>query len=270
MKKGFLIVLLSLSLFSFGKAQVFDEVSFLHNLKTSYYLLINQPVKNFVVKITSAKMDAFTKENFDTTGIPVLQLVWRKPADVFLSEIRFPFKMDIKQKAEYRELVDALKIQVKGIFLDLQRFYLNGLINENLMSDYILRHTEEAVQMTFKNIDRQGTNVKYLLGLNALCILIDIEYPLQAKHMVIYPDFQLVDKKWLCHGWTVQTLIKGEVESGFKLTIEYEKLNNIQLPVDFFLEVQKAEEKGKIFYDEIKFFDYQLNQKIEIKENRKN
>lgn len=265
MKKVILILFMVLLIFSKNQAQTFDEVSFLHNLKTSYYLLVNQPVDNFVVKITSAKLDAFTKENFDTTGIPILQLIWRKPADVFLSEFKYPFAMDIKQKAEYRELVDALKVQVKGIFLDLQRFYINGLLNEALMGNYVLRHTEEAVQMTFKNIDQQGTNVKYLLGLNALCILIDIEYPNQNKHMVIYPDFQLVDTKWLCHGWTVQTLIDGQVQSGFKLTIEYEKVNNIQVPVDFFLEVQKSEEKDKIYYDEIRFLDYQLNQKIEIK-----
>ncbi|HHE55065.1 MAG TPA: hypothetical protein ENL21_04735, partial [Caldithrix abyssi] len=60
MKKVNLILLLAFLMFSKNQAQTFDEVSFLHNLKTSYYLLINQPVENFVVKITSAKLDAFT------------------------------------------------------------------------------------------------------------------------------------------------------------------------------------------------------------------
>ena len=49
MKKVNLIFLLAFLMFSKNQAQTFDEVSFLHNLKTSYYLLINEPVENFVV-----------------------------------------------------------------------------------------------------------------------------------------------------------------------------------------------------------------------------
>ncbi len=264
MKKGLLILFLIMMVNSAGRAQTFDEVSFLHNLKSSYYLLIDQPVNNFIVDITSAKMDAFTKEYWDTTNVGVLQLIWQKPDEVYLSEIKLPFKMSPEVQKEYRELLNALKIQVKGILLDLQRFYLNGLISEALLNNYVLRHNEEAVQMTFKNIDNQGTVVKYLLGLNALCILIDIEYPLQNKHMVIYPEFKLIDTKWLCQGWTVQTMINGEVQSGFKLSVEYQNIKNVSLPVSFFLEVQKAEEKDKIYFDEIRFMKYRLNQKIKI------
>ncbi|WP_456441197.1 hypothetical protein [Caldithrix abyssi] len=264
MQKRLLMVFFALIFVGKSFAQLFDEVSFLHNLKSSYYLLNNQSVKNFVVQITSAKMDAFTKANWDKTNVPVLQLIWQAPADVYLSEIKTPFNMNNEQKKEYRELLDGLKIQVRGIFLDLQRFYLTGLISDALLSNYTLKHNDEAVQMTFRNVDQQGTVVKYLLGLNALCILIDIEYPVQAKHMVIYPEFKLKDTKWLCQGWTVQTMINGQVRSGFKLTIDYERYNQIYLPVNFFLEVQKAEQKDKIYFDEIRFMNYQLNQNIEV------
>ncbi len=265
MNKKIWIYLLIMTLCVLGKAQNFDESSFLQNLKSSYYLLAQRPVKNFIVQINSAKIDAFTKENWDTTGIPVIQLIWQNPADVYLSEIRFPYKMNDNQQKEYRELLEALKVQIRGILLDLQRFYITGLLNDDLINKFVLRHNEQAVQMTFKNFDQQGTTIKYLLGLNALCILIDVEYPDQSKRMVIYPEFNLVDAKWLCMGWTVQTMISDQVVSGFKVTIKYNKLQDIYLPYSFFIEVQKIEEKDKIFYDEVRFFNYRLNQKIEIK-----
>ncbi len=271
MKKRLLILGLILIVNSALKAQqkTFDEAVFLQNLKTSYFLLSNTQLNNFIASVSSAKMDAFTKANWDTVKFAPLQVIWRKPNDIFLTELKAPFSMNKEQKKNYREIVDALKVQVKGILLDLQRFYLNGLLDEALMNNYVLRHNDEAVQMTFKNFDQNGTVVKYLMGLNGLCIFIDIEYPLQEKQMVIYPEFKLVETKWLCQGWTVQTMIGGQVKSGFKLTIDYQKAQNIWLPVSFYLEVQKAEVKDKIFYDEIRFFNYRLNQNITITTKKK-
>ncbi len=265
MRKFGLIGLTVVILFSVSLSQKsFDEVEFLHNLKLSYYTLEATPLNNFVANVTSAKMDAFTKANWDTVNIPHLRIIWQRPNNIYLSEIKIPFKMNSKQQKEYRVLLNALKVQIRGIVLDLQRFYLVGILDETLMNNYILRNNEDAVQMTFKNIDDQGTNVKYLLGINGLCMMIDVEYPLQNKQMLIYPEFKTVDNKWLCQGWTVQNVLNGNVTSGFKLTVNYEQKNKIWLPVSFFLEVQKADKKDKIFYDEIRLFNYRLNQKIDV------
>ncbi len=247
----------------------FDEAGFLQALRLSYYTLANTKLQNFIVSVSSAKFDAFTKENWDTVGIPPIKIIWQKPDKIYISELKFPFTLNAKQKKTYRELVDALKLQMKGILLDLQRFYLVGLVDQNLMDHYVLRHTDKAVQMTFTHIDNQGTTVKYLLGLNGLCIMIDISYPLENKEMILYPDFKTVDEKWLCQGWTVQTMVNGQVISGFKLTVNYAKTQNIWLPESFFIEVQKADKKNQIFYDEIKLFDYYLNQNITITTNPK-
>ncbi len=265
MKKVIGIVLIAFfSLSGLSAQSNFDETSFLQALHLSYYTLSNTKLQNFIASVSSAKFDTFTKQNWDTVGIPPIKIIWEKPNKIYLSQLKFPFKMNAKQKKTYTELVNALKMQMKGILLDLQRFYLVGLLDPDLMDHYVLRHTDKAVQMTFSDIDNQGTTVKYLLGLNGLCIMIDINYPLQNKEMVLYPQFKTVDEKWLCQGWTVQTMVAGQVVSGFKLTVNFAQTQNIWLPESFFIEVQKADKKDKIFYDEIKLFDYLLNQNITI------
>ncbi len=242
----------------------FDETSFLQAIRLSYYTLDKTNLQNFIASVSSAKFDAFTKQNWDTVGVSPIKIIWQKPDKIYISQLKFPFKMNAQQQKDYTELVNALKLQMKGILLDLQRFYLVGLLDQDLMDHYILRHTDKAVQMTFTDIDNQGTTVKYLLGLNGLCIMIDISYPAQNKEMLLYPEFKTVDQKWLCQGWTVQTLVSGQVVSGFKLKANFAKTQNIWLPESFYIEVQKADKKDKIFYDEIKLFDYLLNQTITI------
>lgn len=265
MRKIIAIVLIVVFAFIELQAQDnFDEAGFLQALRLSYYTLNNTKLQNFIASVSSAKFDAFTKENWDTTGIPPIKIIWEKPDKIYISELKFPFKMNARQSKTYHELVNALKMQMKGILLDLQRFYLVGLVDQNLMDHYVLRHTDKAVQMTFTQIDNQGTTVKYLLGLNGLCIMIDISYPVHNKEMILYPEFKTVDGKWLCQGWTVQTLVNGQVTSGFKLTANFAKTQNLWLPESFLIEVQKADKKDKIFYDEIKMFDYYLNQNITI------
>lgn len=265
MKRTIGLILIALLTVVLGNAQPkFDEASFLQSMKLSYYTLENTKLQNFIVSVSSAKFDVFTKQNWDTIGMAPIKIIWNKPDKIYISELKFPFKMNASQKQKYREIVNALKLQMKGLLLDLQRFYLNGLLDEKLMDRYTLRHTDQAVQMTFTGIDNQGTTVKYLLGLNGLCIMIDIEYPLQNKQMLLYPEFKTVDQKWLCQGWTVQTSVAGQVVSGFNLRVNYKKFQGIWLPESFYIEVQKQDQKDKIFYDEVKLFDYMLNQNITI------
>ncbi len=265
MKKGFFLFLIGLYLINSAAAQTpFDEATFLQEMKTSYYTLENTKLQNFIASVSSAKFDVFTKQNWDTIGMAPIKIIWQRPDKIYISELKFPFRMTASQKKTYREIVDAMKLQLKGILLDLQRFYLNGLLDENLMSKYVLRHNEQQVQMTFSEIDNQGTTVKYLLGLNGLCLMIDIEYPLQNKAMVLYPVFDTVEGKWLCKGWTVQNAVAGQVVSGFKLTVNYKKHLGYWLPESFYIEVQKVDKKDRIFYDELKLFNYMLDQTITI------
>jgi len=195
-----------------------------------------------------------------------LQLIWFNPDDVYLSQLGVP-KIESAKYKEYQEILDGLKLQLRGILLDLQRFYLNGLY-KNITGDYKIQNNEEAVQITMQSeTDKIVTKVKYLFGYNGLCLLNEISYPDQNKVIVIYPKFKTVKNKWLCQGWKVQTYFNGEVESGFDLELTNSFVDNKWVPSKIKIEVQKAEIKGTTFYDEIIIKNYLFDQPLELKGN---
>ncbi len=263
--KGFLFSLLLL--LGMAGAQTtqaeFNEQDFFNNLKSSYYNLSDTPVKNFVTLVTSMKMELFSSKEWGTSEIFPLQLIWFNPDKVYISQRGVPQISKDKLK-DYQELITGLKTQIRGILADLTRFYLVGLY-ESIHPDYILKHNEEAVQINFSSQEAGViTKVKYLLGYNGLLILIQVDYPIQQKQIVIYPKFKTVKNKWLCTGWNVQTYDKNEVTSGYDLKIKNRYINNVWVPAEIDLAVQKAEVKDKTFYDEIKFRNYLFNQPLQL------
>ena len=262
------ILLLSLNNILFAQNQQFDEQEFFSSIKTSYYNLTNTGAKNFVALVTSKKMEIFAKEAWNNSEVFPLQLIWFNPDKLYLSQQGVP-KITPGKYQEYQEILNGIKMQLRGILPDLQRFYIGGFF-DSINQEYTLQHNEEAVQITFSTNDPSGgTKVKYLFGYNALNILIQIDYPEQNKQIVIYPKFKTVKTKWLCTGWSVQTFIDNVVQSGFNLALKNRLIDDAWVPIDILIEVQKSDTKEQKFYDEIRLRNFLFNQSIEFSNQSK-
>ena len=261
--KLILFVLLGLTFSLYGQKENFNEQDFFNRIKTSYYTLADTELENFVALVSSKKVEIFAQEMWQNPEIFPIQWIWFNPDKIYLSQQGVP-KIEGDKYQEYQELVDGLKLQMRGILLDLQRFYLKGLY-ESINPDYNLQFNEEAVQINFDTRDeRTLTKVKYLFGYNGLLILIQLHYPEEQKQIVIYPKFKIAKDKWLCTGWSVQTYVLNEITSGFNVTLKSNFINEVWVPGEILIEVQKSDNKGQQFYDEIRLRNYMFNQPIQI------
>lgn len=262
----FLLLLLPEALFS--QKPAFNERDFFNRIQTSYYNLSTTKAKNFIALVTSATTEQLAKELWNNPETFPLQLIWFNPNKLYLSQRGVP-KIPEERKEEYEQALLGLKKQLRGILIDLQRFYLNG-IYESIPPEYVLQHNEEAVQLTFNaGKDSLFTKIKYLFGENGLLILIQIDYPQTQKEIVIYPRFKTVKTKWLCTGWSVQNYMAGSIESGFDITITSRLEKGLWVPASLLIEVQKAETKERKYYEEIKFKNFLFNQSIEFEKQPK-
>ena len=246
-----------------GQDTNFDEQSFFMQIHDSYYTLSNTDVKNFSALVTSANFSKFAKDTWNNSEIFPLQLIWFNPDKIYISEKGVPPSKG--KEDEVKQLISGVKQQLKGILVDLQRFYFSGLY-KSIPEEYKLRHNEEAVQITYETGEGIGlTRVKHLLGLNGLLLGIEILYPSENKMITITPRFRTVKTKWLCEGWKVQTIKNSIIESGFNLKIENRVVNDVWVPTEIIIEVQKADQPGKTFYDVLSMKNYMFNQSIELK-----
>ncbi|MEJ2053947.1 MAG: hypothetical protein P8X42_08515 [Calditrichaceae bacterium] len=243
----------------------FDEKAFFTEMKNSYYTLNSTGLHNFSALVTSLKMQKFAKEQWDNEEIFPLQLIWFKPDKIYLSQQGIPTIKEGKYK-EYQDLISGIKLQIRGILENLQRFYFTGIF-ESIPNDYSLNLKDNFVLITAE-ADTQQSNVKtvYTMGRNGLCLKIEIDYPADNQKIIITPSFKINKTKWLCNGWTVQTLINEEITNGYVLQIKYGEYQSIWLPTEIIISVQKADEPGNTFYDMIIFRNYLFNQNIKLQE----
>lgn len=264
MKNIYLFIIIFIQILTAQK-NTFDEKQFFLDIKNSYYNLNTTNLGNFSAFVTSLKMEKFAKENWNNEEIFPLQLIWFKPDRIYLAQQGTPTINENRYK-EYQDLVEGIKQQVKGILVDFQRFYITGLY-ESINSNYNITYDNEFVWISFNAGNEQmEVPVIYTLGRNGLCLKIEITYPDEKKRITISPSFKIIKTKWLCDGWTVQTLINDEAVSGFVLEINYSEYQSIWIPMQIIINVQKADEPGTTYYDIIKIRNYLFNQPMELKE----
>lgn len=264
MKTIYIIIIISIQFLS-AQTNTFDEKQFFLDLKNSYYSLNDTHIGNFSALITSLKMEKFSKDNWDNQEIFPLQLIWFKPDRIYLAQQGTPTIKENKYK-EYQDLVEGIKQQVKGILVDFQRFYITGLY-KSINSNYKITHDNEFVWISFNvGSEEMIIPVTYILGRNGLCLKIEIDYSNENKKITIYPSFKTIKTKWLCDGWTVQTLINDEPISGFILEINYSEYQSIWIPMQININVQKADEPETRYYDIIKLRNYMFDQPMELKD----
>lgn len=257
----FIVIIFSLS---HAQQKTFDEKAFFSSLKDSYYILSEQDIENFTALVTSYKMEKLAKNLWQNEEIFPLQLIWFTPDKIFISQRGVPAIPD-DSVAIYQQTVGGLKQQLKGLLLDLQRFYLVG-IYESIGQDYRIRMQHQIVEVQF-GFSSAGdtTNVKYFFGRNGLCLRIEVSYPGQNRQIHIFPEFRLIKTKWLCTGWTVQNYMNNQIESGFQVQITNKLVNNIWVPTDIIIGVQKADMPGNTFFDRLRLRNHLFNQSIQLK-----
>ena len=250
----------------FSQPENFDEKEFFKKIRESYYTLSTTGLKNLTSLITSIEMEIFAEKSWGNIEIFPLQLIWFSPDRLYLSQLGIP-TIESEKYQEYQEIVNGLKQQMKGILLDLQRFYITGLFS-CIREDYQINLKDDIVEISFsEGNDQMKTHVIYLFGLNGLCLENEISYPNENKTIKIYPTFRTVKTKWLCEGWTVQTIIDDTVQSGFMLQIKNNLVNGIWVPNEIIIGAQKAEDSGNTYFDSIKIKNYLFNQSIELLNN---
>jgi len=248
---------------AFAQQEKFDEQDFFRKLHESYYTLGTSGYENMTAFVSSLKFEKFAKEVWQNAEVFPLQLMWFKPNKLYLSERGVP-GFDKKWDKEYRELVDGIKQQLKGILIDLSRYYITGLYN-SILDNYTLRHNEQAVQITYETGEGPDfTKTKHLFGYNGLLLETNIIYPAQNKIILIYPVFRLVKTKWLIDSWRVQTSVNGEIVNGFEIRLEHVLQNNVWVPANIVISVKKAEDPENTYFDMLKLRNILFNQSLEL------
>ena len=247
----------------FAQQNNFDEQDFFRKLNESYYTLKSSGYQNMTAFISSLKFEKFAKEVWKNKEIFPIQLMWFRPNKLYLSERGVPAFDKSKQK-EYKDLINGIKQQLRGILVDLSMYYITGLYN-TILDNYTLRHNEQAVQITYETGKGEDlTKTKLLFGYNGLLLETQIIYPAQNKVILILPFFRLVKTKWLIDRWQVQTSVNGEIVNGFEIKLESTLVNNIWVPANIIISVKKAEDPENTYYDVLKFRNVMFNQSLEL------
>lgn len=256
-------VFLLFSSFSIAQNVQLDEKAFFSSIKNSYYSISSSDLDNFTCLITNSGIEEFGQQNWDNPEVFPLQFIWINPDRVFLSQQGVP-KLDAEKQSVFDQKVADLKQQVKAILLDLQRFYITGIYS-SISEDYILVKKKQVVEIFFDVMeDSISTRFKYTFGMNGLCLKIETVYEGQNRIITTYPSFKVIKTKWLCEGWEVQIIENEDVISGFAVALNNNFVDNVWIPTDISLEVQKKDEPGKTYVDKLKFRNYLFNQSLQL------
>lgn len=259
------VILFLVSLFSIINAQTvpFNEKSFFTNLKTDYYILNNTGVNNFTALVSNIPSQRFSLEKWKTKDIFPLQIIWIKPNKLYISQLGVK-KLNAADEKDYTGIVNDIKKQLKGLLYDFKRFYVNGLY-ESISDTYQLSSQKDFVIVNeMAAATRDTVYTQYVFGKNGLCLRIENYIPRLKQKVITIPNFEIIKTKWLCKGWTVQILKNDQIKSGFTVEMNMKFYKNIWLPESITINVQKVEEKGKTFVDQLLFRNYLFNQSIKL------
>jgi len=259
----FLLIIFCLITLSDAQINNFDERDFFKKVRDSYYTITDENIKNFTALVTNLSLEQFAQQTWDNAEIFPIQMIWFAPDRLFLSQQGVP-TLPKDKYGEYQKQIGALNQQVKGVLFDLQRFYFKGIYN-SLRDDYQIGFSDEKT-VEIKYVSGAGndeTHTKYIFGLNGLCVKIETAYPSQNRVIITKPIFRAVKTKWLCTGWTIQTVQNGEISGGFVISLKNKIVKDYWVPINIKIDVQKSEKQGQTFSDIIKIRNYLFNQAIE-------
>lgn len=247
----------------YAQNEPFNEKSFFKSLKRDYYILNDTGVNNFTSLVSNIPSQRFSLKQWKTKDVFPLQMIWIKPNRVYLSQLGVK-KLSAPLNKEYSLIVNNIKKQLKGLLYDFKRFYLNGLY-DSISDDYQLTSQKEFVIINEMSVVAGDTAyTQYIFGKNGLCLRIENYVPHLKQKVITVPKFDVVKTKWLCKGWKVQILKNDKIKSGFMVDLNMKFYKNIWIPESITINVQKADQLGKTFADQLLFRNYLFNQSIKL------
>jgi len=153
---------------------------------------------------------------------------------------------------------------LKGIMIDWQRFFAGNVLDEMPETNLVTTRDDSAYISYELPSTGHPAKVKMLFGLNGICLRTKLTYPDIGEEIYTYPAYRLEGDKWLCTGWTVQTLKYGKVESGFSVKLKYKKLEKYWALERIGLQLQAVNKKDIIFTREFIFKNIVINRDIKI------
>jgi len=248
---------------------IFDEQLFFKNLEESYYTLNKTSLQNFTVLVNNNITEEFAANNWNNADIFPVQFIWLSTGKMFLSDQGAALIENDSLRTVYNESVADLKKQITGLLGNLSNFYFEGLY-KSISPDYQLNHIDDQVEIKFINTSSIDTSFNtFYFGLNGLCIKILNRIPAQNATLEIYPSFKIVKTKWLITSWRIQISKNGEIESGVVFSLKNKLINDIWVPEEITVTVQKADKLGSTFGDIIKFKNYLFNQPLQYMDGSK-
>lgn len=258
MKKIKLILITCLFFCVNTKAQ-FDEKQFFNRVNSIYHNLENSEIENFAVKITSDYFEYNAGEGINHDLYSPIEFIWAKPRQLFFNRMEFPTDVDSIQKSNIIQLQNEMFQELRGVFMDWQRF-LGGKLLYDLPEKFTIDTVQDTVHIMFESFEMNDPiKMKFYFGLNALCFRIETTYEKINQKIITFPTFVLVDDKWLCTEWVVKIIQYGEITSGFSVNFRSGRYKNNWLPIQALVQVQSKQKLNQTFTRLYKFRGMEIN-----------
>jgi len=242
------------------QAQI-DNTTFFNRLNSIYHNLNDSDIENFSVSITSDYFEYNTEEVVDHNTYSPIEFIWVKPRQLQFNRNNLPAGVDSIQQANIFNLQNEMFQELRGIFMDWQRF-IGGNILFDLPENHLINSAGDTVFISFDSFEsNEPIKMKFYFGLNAVCFKIETIYPKIDQKMITYPSYVLIDGKWLCTEWIIKIVQNGIINSGFSVNFQSGRHQETWLPIQAQIQVQTRQKLNKTFTRLYKFRNPVLNQK---------
>ncbi len=246
MKKSNLTLIFSI-IFCLNLYGQFNQQRFFDRLNSIYHNLGTSAVNNFSVMITSDYFEFSTGNYINHDDYSPVEFIWIQPGQLHFNRNNFPQKSDSTQQATIILLQNEMFQELRGIFMDWQRF-LGGNLLYDLPDDYYIDGVDDTVHISFSSLENKNpVEIKFYFGLNAICFRIEASYKNSDQKIITYPSYVLVDNKWLCTEWIIKILQNGIINSGFSVKFKSRKYKEIWLPAQALIQIQTREKLNQTF-----------------------
>jgi hypothetical protein len=239
-----------------------NQQNFLEQLRTIYYRLNATDIKNFSASITSSAFEKEFESFFAEKDISPLEIIWVKPDNYYYLKKPLPSLIDTTKTDMIDQKILEMKQELAGVFLNWQRFVASNLY-QMLPSVYDIEETADRIIISYKTDEYH--EIRLFFGKNGLCLKIlniDIE---KEQTIYTYPAFTYLENLWLCSGWRVQIEEKGDIVSGFVVSLKSRKVKGYFLPDRIILNAQTVDKKNLIFERIYDFKNVMVNREFQIK-----
>jgi hypothetical protein len=238
------------------------QQNFLEQLKTIYYNLNATDINNFSASIKSSVFEKEFESFFAEREITPLEIIWLKPDKYYYLKKPLPSLIDTTKTGIIDQKILDMKQELASIFLNWQRF-VAGNLYEILPSVYDIEEMADRIIITYKTDEFHEVCLHF--GKNGLCLkILNIDIS-NEQTIYTYPAYTFLENLWLCSGWRVQIEEKGEIVSGFVVSLKSRKVKGYFLPDRIILNAQTLDKKNLIFERIYDFKNVMVNREFQIK-----